>query len=274
MGALGNSGDGRIFLNTFKGKFTQRANEQTTGAVKRTNKNNVEVWEMQFNTIEDCFLQKIEKHDSKDFGFQWNIYLSHAKSDETFKLSLPYSGRMTMGLFLRLPNIDISKGMTFVLHYFEKDNKSALVIHQFGSKVEMFWTKDNPGDLPQLEETMRDGKNAWDPAKRMAYLEQYLDQKIHPNLMGVDAVAPTEQAATSANKPSFPDSQGSATQAAAHQQNQTVKAPPPEKQEVPEWDANGGYLKKKHTDGIFYQCDENGTFKRDDKGKLMEILPF
>lgn len=273
MGALGNEGDGRLFLNTFKGKFTQRANEQTTGAVKRTNKNNIDIWELQFNSIADCFLQKIEKHDSKDYGFQWNIYLAHAKSAETFKLSLPYSGRMTMGLFLRLPKIDISKEMSFVLHYFPTDNKSALVIHQFGAKVEMFWTKDNPGDLPQLEETMKDGKPAWDSSKRMAYLEQYLDQKIHPNLMGIGAVAPTEQATTSNNKPSFPDSQGSATQDVTHQ-NQTVKAPAPVTKEIPEWDQNGGYLKLKHTDGKYYQCDENGTFKRDDGGKLMGILPF
>lgn len=272
MGALENSGDGRIFINTYKGKFTKKVSADTTGAIKRTNKNNVEIYELQFNTISDCMLQKIEKYDNPDYGFQWNIYLAHTKSDETYKVSLPYSGRMTMGLFLRLPNIDISKAMTFIMYYFPDKNKVALVIYQNQVKIPVFWTEDNPGDLPQLVEFMKDGKQAWDSTARMVYLEKYLDASIHPYLKMEGAQPPPE---TATPKPSFPVQGQSQTVTQTPPPATTpLPQPPPVPATVPEWDSNGGYLKMLHTDGKWYQCDENGKFKRDDKGEMVGLLPF
>ena len=288
MGALGNTGDGRVFVNTFKGRFTRRSNEKTTGAIKRTNKVGAEVWELHFDTLQDVFLQKIEKFNSPDYGFQWNIYLAHAHSEETLKLSLPYSGRMTSGFFLRLPNIKIEKMLTFTIHYFPKTDKVALVVHQLGVKVPMYWTKENPGQCPDLEELLKDGKPIWDGTKRMQYIEQYMDAQIHPYLKmdGIAPPQPTQGAmgntpapeATGFHQPStsnpantqFPQ-QGSTT-AVASAPPETVTPRPLE--QIPEWDTNGGYLKKKHTDGKWYQCGEDGKFKRDDGGNMLGVLPF
>lgn len=69
MGALSNE-EQRSFIRTFKGNFTKKANAETPGAVKRLNKNNVEVWELLFNTISDVIVQEITRHESEEYGFR------------------------------------------------------------------------------------------------------------------------------------------------------------------------------------------------------------
>lgn len=253
MGALGNSGDGRTFLNTFKGKFTKRGNEDTEGAVKRTNKNGKEVWELLFDTLSDVVIQEFEKRNSDEYGFSWNIKLADTHSDETFTLTLPYSGRVTMGLFFRLPNTDINKPLTMKLYYFEEEDKTALVIYQGGKKVEAFWHKENQGDMPDLEKKVVNGKDVWDSTERMAFIEKYLETDV---------------------KPKMNDIESSVSEDAGKMDDEPVTQEPAAADNKPEWDAEAQCLKMKHTDGIFYQCDEKGVFKRDQNAKMIPALPF
>lgn len=250
MGALENSGDGRTFLNTFKGKFTKRANAETNGAVKRTNKNGKEVYELQFDTLRDVIIQEFERRESEEYGLSWNIKLADSKSDDAFTLTLPYSGRITMGLFFRLPNTDINLPLTMKLYYFEDEDKTALVLYQGGNKVEAYWTKDMPHDLPDLEQKTVNNKLVWDSSARMAYLEKYLETDVVPKMNDITA-----------------------TPSDINQDVEAEVAQAPEKP-VPTWDAEAGCLKIQHTDNKWYECDEKGAFKRDQDGKMIEALPF
>lgn len=252
MGALGNSNDGRTFLNTFKGKFTKRANSETKDAVKRINKNDKEVWELQFDTLADVIIQEFERRDSEDYGLSWNIKLADSKSDDTFTLTLPYSGRVTMGLFFRLPNTDINAPLTMKLYYFEEDDKTALVVYQGGNKVEAYWTKDTPHDMPDLEVKKVNGKDVWDSTARMAFMENYLEKTVVPKMNDITSSDP--------------------------EINQTLEvaeeaSQEPAEENKPVWDAESQCLKKKDGD-IYFECDEKGTFKRDQDGKKIAALPF
>lgn len=262
MGALGNSGDGRIFLNTFKGSFTRRANSETEGAVSRKISKGVnkgkEIWELQFNTLSDIYIQEFERRSSDDYGYSWNIKLAHAKSDETFTLTMPYSGRITMGLFLRLPNVDINKQMTLRLHYFEAEDKSALVVWQDNNKIEAFWTKDDPKGMPELIKSVKDGKDVWDSTDRMKFLENYLEKDLNPTMNAGEYVPVDED---------------------VNQDEPKTEEPPQTQEEAvstgeAEWDANAKCLKRKHLDDNYYQCDEDGKFLRDQEGKMIGVLPF
>lgn len=251
MGALENSGDGRTFLNTFKGHFTKRANSETEGAVERKNKNGAMVWELKFDTLKDVIIQEFERRHSDEYGFSWNIKLAHVKSDETFTLTLPYSGRITMGLFFRLPNTDINKELTMKLYYFEEEDKTALVVYQNGNKVEAYWTKDTPHDMPELVQREKAGKTEWDSEDRMKYLENYLEKDIRPkmNMLTVDN----------------------------HGGTGSVEIVEPEAQQSPaevEYVEETKTWKKKHTDGKHYECTEKGVFHRDQDGKMTDALPF
>lgn len=252
MGALGNSGDGRIFINTFQGNFTTRANSETEGAVKRTNKNNKLVYENHFNIMKDVLIQEFEKRASEEYGDSWNIKLAHAKSDETYTLTLPYSGRLTMGVFFRLPNLDINKPMNLRLFWFADEEKAALVIYQNDQKVEAFWTKDNKGDMPELEQVTVNNKPVWDSSKRMVFIENYLETVVKPKMNDIEAGQPDL-------------STGNGLHAEVTQE--------PQSEVEPIWDADAKCLKLEF-EGKWYECNEMGVFKTDQKGKKIEALPF
>lgn len=252
MGALTNEGSDRIFLNTFKGHFTKKANAETKGAEDRINKNGKQVWELKFDTLKDVIIQEFERRHSDDYGYSWNIKLAHAKSDEVYTLTLPYSGRITMGLFFRLPNTDINKELTMKLYYFEEEDKTALVIYQGGDKVEAFWTKDTPHDMPDLVKTEKNGKVEWDSEARMAYLEKYLETDVVPKMNDI----------TAGGSDMNQDTQSSA-----------AAQPHPEVTDV-EYVSETKTWKKKFEDGNFYECDEGGVFSRDQAAKMIPALPF
>lgn len=252
MGALANEGSDRIFLNTFKGHFTKKANAETKGAEDRINKNGKQVWELKFDTLKDVVIQEFERRHSDDYGYSWNIKLAHAKSDEVYTLTLPYSGRITMGLFFRLPNTDINRELTMKLYYFEEEDKTALVVYQGGDKVEAFWTKDTPHDMPDLIKTEKNGKVEWDSEARMAYLEKYLETDVVPKMNDISAGG---------------SDMNQDTQPSAAEQPQSEASDVEYVEETKTW-------KKKFEDGNYYECSEKGVFNRDQDGKMTPALPF
>lgn len=252
MGALQNEGSDRIFLNTFKGHFTKKANAETSGAVERINKNGKTVFELKFDTLKDVIIQEFERRHSDEYGYSWNIKLAHAESDEVYTLTLPYSGRITMGLFLRLPNMDINRPLTMKLYYFEEEDKTALVVYQEGDKIEAFWTKDDPQGLPQLVQTEKNGKTEWDSEARMAFLEKYLKDDVIPKMNDITAGESDMNQDTQESAAAQPQSEASDVEYV---------------EESKSW-------KKKFEDDVYYECSETGVFNRDQGGKMIPALPF
>ena len=52
--------------------------------------------------------------------------------------------------------------------------KSVLWMMQNGEKIVSRWNRENPGDLPELEQTTVNRKKVWDKTKRLEFLETYI----------------------------------------------------------------------------------------------------
>lgn len=193
MGAQNTSNQNKAYVNIVSGKFAFRAKETTPNAVSRTNKNNVVVWELLYDTLANMTISKIEKVESNDYGPNWEVTLKEV--GETYVLNLPYSGRTTNGLFHRLPNINF--GVPVTLKAFNIENKDKpgtfrayLTVEQAGAKVPPAFTKETPNGLPDMEQIMVKGKLTWDDSKQMVFMEKLLTEVIIPKIEKLNDVSP------------------------------------------------------------------------------------
>lgn len=185
MDGLDNTGGGKTIVNTFKGKFAIKSNSDNPKAISRLNKNNVQVYEEHYDTVTG-FLVGIERYESDEYGYSWNFELLTEKGNKLI-INLPYSGRTTMGVFSRLPNLKTDKISRLRIFYFEAEDKASLIVQQKDDKgiwkeVPRHWTKEDPKELPELEQVMRNNKMEWDASKRMAYIERYLKLRFAERL--------------------------------------------------------------------------------------------
>jgi hypothetical protein len=267
--ALSNSGNAnRTYINTFQGMFTIKASEDTEGAITRKNKEGKIVHELHFNTLADVFVQDIERRENPEFGPNWDLYLMHEPTGECYVLNLPFSGRFTMGFFLRLPNIDLKQPITFQSYYFPEEKRSALVVYQFGKKIEAYWkqkvengpsvSEEDGSELPQLEQVTYQGKEQWDATKRMNFIEAFMKKNVNHLLIGKpegDTSGHTSVSKETESKPEL----------------ETVKTDETNK---PMFDEVAGEWKMKLDNGNFYKCDQDGKLMRDQHGNKIETLPF
>lgn len=189
MGGLTNTTpEHNTYLNLFAGQFTKKVkapvDTPTEKSVSRVNKKGVTVHEISYNTLKDVTLLDIQKVRHDSFGLQWEFYFQHV--DERFILTLPYTSGPTKGILFRLPNVDLSKPMTLIGHYFAGENgepnKAAITITQNGVKVEYAYSKEVPNGMPPLEKIMVKGEEKNDDTKQMQFIEQVLDVTIRPQL--------------------------------------------------------------------------------------------
>ncbi len=210
-GLTNKTGGFQTFLTIFEGKFTKKVEPGTQDAITRINKNSKEVWELHYNALEDVYIRDIERKEHEEYGLSFVITLE-TDDGQSFGLQLPYSGRTTTGLMFRLPNLDISKPVTLIPSRFKEvingveKSKTYLTVHQFGEKVAPYWTKDNQGDLPQMEQVMRKGKMEWDDTKQIQYIEQMLEDSYKPYFAQLKENAPAKTAppAAAPQKPAEP----------------------------------------------------------------------
>jgi hypothetical protein len=189
--ALGNSGNNTstTYLSFYEGFFTKKVDSTTEGAVMRINKNQVQVWELKYDTISGIIqsIEYAEKEFQGNLLRSWNIKMKDG--EDYYELQMPYSSRATTMILLKLPNINPSEAIELRAYWFEKDKKSAIAVYQKGKKIEAFWTKDAPKDLPQMEQVMYKGKLEWDDSKMMAYLRSYIENDFAKKLSEKEAEA-------------------------------------------------------------------------------------
>lgn len=93
---------------------------------------------------------------------------------EVVKFSAKSSSGYGQQILKKLPNCDFSKPVKINLTYDEATKKSGALLTQNGNQVFQLWTKEKPGDLPQLEKVVFKGKEQWDGTKQNAWLEDYI----------------------------------------------------------------------------------------------------
>jgi len=187
MALSNNTHSQTTFLSIVNGKICRKVTKDTEGAVERTNKNGVLIYELQWTSLIGI-IESISIRQSEEYGDQWEIMIRDVT--DTYKLQLPISGRVTNGLMFRLPNIDLSSEVelnTFI----NKEGKPVLLVKQNGVTVKQAYTKDNPNGLPQLESIVFKGKEQWDDTKQQAFIKNMVETQIQPKLKKAAApVAP------------------------------------------------------------------------------------
>lgn len=174
MGLNQSQSSAGVYVGISNGKFVRSFSSPTKTSVSRINKVGKEVHEEFY----DSLTGKIKAITTKetDYGKFWVIVVNDGESD--YNLSTNYSGGYAVSFLKAIPNADLSKEVTLVPRLIvdgEKRN-SVLFINQDGRGLKHFWTKDNPGDLPQLEKIKIKGKETWDDSKRLEYLESYVQK--------------------------------------------------------------------------------------------------
>jgi hypothetical protein len=159
------TGGRRTYLNISKGKIAMR---QGTG---------IEL----FDNLSGM-LTSITIHEGK-FGKE--LHLGINDNGDEFLLQMKFDSGYARGFMMAVKNADLKAPMVLApKHEVVGDKqKATLFVNQFGKGLKWFWSKDNPGDLPQMTSREWKGKIEWDNTAQLAYLENMLLTEIVPQLV-------------------------------------------------------------------------------------------
>ncbi len=168
------------YITILNGKFAQRVEKDTEGAVTRTNKLGKEVSEKFYDTLSGK-LTGINVKDG-DYGKSWVFHFDD--EGEQFHLQLSYSNSYATNLLKMLPNLDLTKPFKLAPSQKIVDGKtqSSLFINQDNTPIKHAFTKDNPNGLPDLKKIKVKGKDTWDDSDRLEFLLEMVNTKILPQL--------------------------------------------------------------------------------------------
>ena len=184
--------EGGKFITILGGKLCIRVPEGTPGAIQRTNKIGNVVNELFY----ESFTGKLVDIKTQDgtYGKSWNFMFKD--KEDIYTLQLSYSNSFATNFLKILPNIDLTKEMKVSPSLKEVDgkNKSSLFINQDGHPLKHRFTRDNPGDMPDMEKVTIKGELVWDDTKRLEFLQNMVNTTILPQLVGATTpVAPVTQ---------------------------------------------------------------------------------
>ncbi len=178
-----------IFLSTFDGFFEQKLKEPKPGCVQRVNKNNETINVLRFNTLIGKIV-KIEYKKTEKFGDFWSITFV---DDRAYKLDLAVASSSTFYFLNRLINADLDLKAPVELKVFaeveDDKKKTVILLKQAGKMIGGVYTKDNPQDLPPMEQVMFKGKLEWDSTKRDQFLRDVIEKYVVPELDATAAPA-------------------------------------------------------------------------------------
>jgi hypothetical protein len=167
----------RIFLSISDGRLARQHQNPVEGVTTtRVNKNGKNVHEEFFKS----FTGKLKEIKSKEtsFGMVWECVLED--DDQEYVVSWPYSSRYTNNFFRALPNVNLAREFKFS-PWMMKDKQdptkkiTGISLYQEGAskdgKVPFAWTKEEPGDMPQMQQIKKKGKLEWDDSEQLEFFE-------------------------------------------------------------------------------------------------------
>jgi hypothetical protein len=183
---LNNNQSSSIYLQISNGKLVRSFSSPTPKSVSRTNKVGKEVHEEFYDSLTG-YVKGISTKET-EYGKFWVINVNDGESDYT--LSTNYSGGYAVSFLKAIPNADLSRVMTITPRIMVDGDKrnSVMFINQDGKGLKHYWTKDNPGQLPNLEKIKIKGKDTWDDTKRLEYLENFVKDLFNSKVEPASAV--------------------------------------------------------------------------------------
>jgi hypothetical protein len=169
--ALGNNSSA-IFLKIANGKVVRSFKSPTDASITRTTDNGKVVHEEFYQYVEGHIKSITTKEN--EYGKFWVIKIEDEGTEYTLEFN--YSGGIASAFLKALPNIDFSQPVRISpKQTIDGDKKkNTLFLNQNGKAAKWFWTRDNPGDLPDLKKIKVKGKETWDDSEQMEYLENYV----------------------------------------------------------------------------------------------------
>ena len=181
--ALGNS-NSAIYLSVSDGKIVRRFKEPTAQSKARTNKMGNTVHEESYDYVEGM-ITGITVRDS-DYGKFWCVNIQDGA--DSYILQFQYSGGNANSFLKSIPNADLRKPIRIrpAVEIDGDKKRSKLFLVQDDKALRWFWTKDNPGQMPNLKKIKIKGVEQWDDSDMMEFLEAYVAEHISPKLGGGD----------------------------------------------------------------------------------------
>lgn len=162
----------KIYLNVSDGKLVRQykePNDRTTSRVTKTGKT---VHEERFRDLE-ATLESIESREN-DFGKQ--LVLIFRDGIDYIQVNMPYSSRYSASFLKAVPNLNTAAAFRLMPWSMADKNDpqksvTGITCYQNGQKILPAFTKDNPGDMPQMRKIKVKGKETWDDSEMMEWLE-------------------------------------------------------------------------------------------------------
>jgi hypothetical protein len=161
-----------IFLSISDGNIVRQFKEPNERTKQRTTKTGKLVHEERFRDLTGM-LTKIESREN-DFGKQLTVHFTDGS--EYYSVSMPYSSRYSSSLLKAIPNLDLTQPIKLMPWAMQDKNDSSktvtgITLYQSGNKIAPAFTKDNPGEMPQMRQIKVKGKITWDDSDMMDWLE-------------------------------------------------------------------------------------------------------
>jgi hypothetical protein len=187
--SVGNSSNA-AFYNISNGKICRQFKSPTANSKERVNMNGKTVHEEHYDYI-DGIITDIQTRDS-EYGKSWNITLEDEGQSQV--LQMPYSSGYSNSFLKTLPNVDLTQKVKLIpkLTIENEKKKTTLFVNQRGVAIKWAFTKDNPGDMPQLKKIKVKGKEVYDDSEIMEFLENMVVNEIVPKLKKAKAPVETE----------------------------------------------------------------------------------
>lgn len=169
------------YLSIGDGKITKRVKEPTEGSVSRTTKENKIVHEEIYDSVSGIITNiTVKEHDS--YGKFWNVSITDG--EDKYILQMNYSGGYSSAFLKQLPNVDFSKRVHISPSMKKEGDKKkvTLFINQNKQALKHYFTKDNPGELPQMVQKKVKGQMIWDDSDMMEFLENLVTNEILPKI--------------------------------------------------------------------------------------------
>lgn len=190
--------EGGNFITILNGKFCQRVQEGTPGAVARVNKLGKTIYEKFY----DSFTARLINIKTQDGSYGKNWLFVFKDQKDAYNLQLSYSNSFATAFLKMLPNIDLTKEMKLSPSVKEVDgkNKSSLFVNQGGNAIKHAYTRENPNGMPDLKEVVIKGQKMWDDTDRIAFLHTMVEKNILPKLPKQEDTTPASTAQQSAEE--------------------------------------------------------------------------
>ena len=193
--------DSIIYLAVADGKIVRRVKEPTANSRQRTTKEGKTVHEELYDYATGLITDITTREN--DYGKFWNVVMTDGSS--TYVLQFKYSGGNATSFLKSIPNADVTKTITIMpkMQTVGDKKRASLVLIQDNQAIRWKWTKDNPGDVPQLRKIKVKGIEQWDDSDMMDYLENYLLQHVKSKLAKSATIGASDATEAEDDEPTF-----------------------------------------------------------------------